>query len=76
MLGKKAAVKVFEPLQQRFRGITAIESAAGQVENFGGAEPEPQHVIQVEVMQFIGADQLFGLLGDGAVLGTGQAVQG
>ena len=40
--------------------------------NFGRSKAEAQHVVQIKIVQFIRANQLLGLLGDGAVLSGGQ----
>ena len=72
MLRKETAVEVFQPRQQHLRLVLVGKGGAGKAVNFGRREAEPQHIIQVEIVQLIGSDQLFGLLGNGAVGGGGQ----
>ena len=75
LLGKEPAVEVAQPGQQHFRLIPPGKCGQRQVINLGGSKPKAQHIIQVKIMQLIRPNQLFGLLGNGAIRGGGQQLR-
>ena len=69
LLGKEAAIEVFQPVQKNFIAVFSAEGILGKEVYLGRAKTSEQHIIQIEIVQLIGAHQCLGLLADLAVLG-------
>ena len=72
LLGEEAAVEGNQPLFYYIGAVLALEGPAGHGVDFAGAEAEAEDVVEEEVVELVGAYQLFGFLGDLAVLGGQQ----
>ena len=64
LLVEKAPVEVFQPLAQGIIIKVIGKGQLRQLEYLLRLQPKAYHIIQEEVMQGIGAYQVFGLLGD------------
>ena len=67
LLGKEAAVEILQPVQQHIVRIAVAERVAREPVDLRRPEAEAQHVVQVKIVQLVGADERFRLLGDLAV---------
>ena len=72
MLREKALQEYDQPFLQRGGLVFAVEREAGHPQQLGRPEAEPYEIIEVEIMQLVGTDQLFGTLRDPAVSGGRQ----
>ena len=73
LLDEEAAVEVFQPVQQRLRGVFSGECGLRQPVDFLRSEAEAKHIVEVEIMQLIGTDKGFRLLRDRAGLRRGSS---
>ena len=72
LLHKETAVEVLQPVQKHRIAVPPGKSGTGQMQDLGRAKAESQHMIEVKIVQLIGAYQLFSLLGNLPVLVGGQ----
>ena len=59
MLREKPGIEVFQPLQQCFPVIAAVEGDFRQIQHFCRAEAETENMEQEEIVEFIRTNEVF-----------------
>ncbi len=72
LLHEETAIEVFQPFQQCFSVIAAVEGDFCQIQHFCRAEAETENMEQEEIVEFIRPNEVFCFLIDFAVFIRGQ----
>lgn len=67
LLGEKSPVEVLQPFEDCGIGVFSRKGAVGDPIDLRRCEFRTQHIIQEEVVELIGSDEILGFLGDHAV---------
>jgi len=69
LLGEETAVEDAEPFLNDDIQVNTFEGTIGHPADFAGLETETEYLVEEKVVELVGADQIFGFLGNEAVVG-------